>query len=189
MRTANIPPSGFYRYPTSVVVTAALGDISLTAGCKSVEQVSAVKEVFALQNAQGFMATFHCGTGATTANNDTFSFSVWMVHNTYDASGNPTGLIRFPWGTGTGVFGAGTTVGGVAAAAGLRVADTLTWTANAYCTAIELAYGSAGTAAFSPAGDVTAALICPHTGFADGMIVELDPTGTSADVFCMIARK
>lgn len=199
---ASVPPCGFYRYPKqanngSVTINvnnvlSADGALNLAAGLKSGDRVTYDKEVFDMLGAQGFLAMF-LGGGA---DNDTVNYRVYLVHKTYGTDGQCTGSVRELFGSGTATFGSGSTIGGAAAAAGLRVADTLTWTRAAAAdtpagigTVLETAYGSVGTAAYSPADNTAAMLVCPQTGWADGLIIELDPTGTTTDAFCLIARK
>jgi hypothetical protein len=75
------------------------------------------------------------------------------------------------------------------------MADTLTWTLSTTGTTpkgpgtvIETAYGSGGSAVYSPTGNLPATLIIPHLGWADSVIVEFDLTGTSTAMWAGVAR-
>lgn len=193
----NVPPSGFFRYPDSG--DAGTGStLALTAGLVAANNSVNPKEIFPLRGAQGFQMM----VGGAGANNDTADYRIWLVRNTYgvrDANQtNPvTGLEYRFFGSGTATFSATTTgPGGAASATAQRMADGLTFTEGTAATtpkgigdALRTAYNASAVQVYTPAADGDPALlVAPHAGWADGIVIEFDPTGTSSGVFALIAR-
>jgi hypothetical protein len=191
MGTFQVPPSGLYHYPRSG--NSSQTAFSLTAGFKSTAAVLPL-EIFPLAGAQGVEIAF--GAMLSTADNDAFDYKIWLVNHTYGVDGSLTGLRLDCFGSGTATLGAGTIMGGTAAGATGRIADTVTFTASSVAgspegpgAVIQTAYVSAG-AAYSPESDLNATVYIPHLGWPDGIIIEFDSTtGDPLGMFALIGRK
>lgn len=189
-----IPSSGFIRWPDPDSAQAAF---SLTSGLVAASSLVGALQPIPLQAGQGFKLMF----GGAGADNDTASYKIWAVTPTYGVDNNF--INRNITGYHIGVFGYGAialstakTMGNVAGAAALRIADTVTFTLATSATTpigiggiIEAAYGSPGTQIISPADNINPGLvIVPHMGWVNAMVLEFDLTGTSTAAFGMVAR-
>lgn len=186
-----IPPSGLFRYPKSGDSSATA--FALTAGFKSAE-LAAPNEVFQLKGAQGLEIAM--GATISADDNDAFDYRIWIVQYTYDAAENITGMNRECFGYGTATLSAASFIGGTAAAATGRMADSITFTSTSVGgspegpgAVIQTAYGVAA-ASYTPDSDIPAKLYIPHLGWADGVIIEFDSTtGAPLGMFALIGRK
>ncbi len=143
---------------------------------------------------RGVMLSFF-GVGADGAQG---TCKVWLVYQGGAGSNPDTDTMRRAY-YGSAVFTLSSSVTGLAgsdlADASQYFADTLTWTLSSTGTspkgpgvAIEAAFGSPGSAAYSPADDADqAVLFLPDLGNADGILLEMDK-GTATSVNAVITR-
>lgn len=128
---------------------------------------------YPLGDARG-LRLFFCGTGA---DNSTFDYKIWLISTTTEFLAIPTDFIRELYGSGTATLG--TALGLATAFSTDRIADTLTWTASAACTALEAAFGLGSSDKYSPASNGIASLFIPNLP-GSGIQIEFDLTGATA---------
>ena len=134
------------------------------------------------------MQIFFAGTASDNA---TCTFRIWTLRQMGKGSVSQDEMIREYWGSAAVTMGGLTTSIGTVVPSTDRFADTIVWTLATDATsptgpakAIETAFGSAGTAAYSPANDTLAVLYIPDFGNADAVVIEADKgTCTSVNAY------
>lgn len=145
------------------------------------------------KRARGVMLQFF-GVGADNA---TGTCRVWLVYHGGKGSSVDTNSLRRAF-FGEADFTLSTLTGvddSIIAETDVKFADTITWELSSDATtikgpgsAIEAAFGSAGSAAYSPGGNADyAVLFIPDLGNAEGIILEMDK-GTCTSVNATITR-
>lgn len=150
--------------------------------------------LYKLQTARGVRITF--GAQSSAGDNDTFNYRIWGVGASHGPKGNNTGGQLSFLGSGVATLGAGTFLGGVAASATGRMADTLTWIPSSTATSpkgpmtdLEASMASGGSRAYSPANDTEPAeLIIPDCWYPSIHIEFDSDVGAPLGMFALIER-
>lgn len=187
---------GQYRYPNGANLTADAG-FTFTSGRKLNSSYSGVLTPFPLNGAQGVQIRFGA---AAASNNDAFTARIFVGYSSQGVIAGNTASPDTAWQFyGSAAVTLSSVVVGVAnGIVGTTdlLADTIVWTLGTTATtpvgigqAIETAYASPGSVAFSPADNATCAvLFIPHLGWADYLMIDMDPTTGATKAFALISR-